>query len=152
MKYKTIILALIILIIACSAQSVFAEDATAGKHTMTVPDGYGVQDNTSSRIEMGDDNHTTYIKIGFDVSQTPDEVKTNVEGSGSKFVKQTNYNYAGYNITQFDFTDSNGHYQYIYYCQKGKDTIGINLMSTHTYSAVGDNGNPVTSILSSIKS
>lgn len=152
MKYKTIILALIILIIACGAQSVFAEDATVGNHTMTVPDNYVVVDNTSSSIAVGDNAHTTLIKIGFDVSQTADEIKSNVQGTGSKFIKETKYNYAGYEITQFDFQDSEGNSQYIYYCQKGKDTIGINLMSTHTYPAIGDNGNPATNILSSIKS
>ena len=152
MKYKTIILALVLLILACSAQSVFAEDATAGKYTMTVPDGYSVQENTSSTIAIGDDDHTTYMVIAFNVPQKVNEIRSSVEEDGATFINQTNYTYEGYNITQFDFQDADGYNQYIYYCQKGNDTIGINCLTKNTYPAVGDDANPATSILSSIKS
>lgn len=152
MKYKTIVLALILLIIACGAQSAFAEDATAGNFTMTVPDGFSVQQNTSSLIGIGDDDHTAYILIGFNVSQKVSEIRSTIEEEGATFLNQTNYTYAGYNITQFDFEDVDGYNQYVYYCQKGNDTIGINTLTKNEYPAIGDDANPATSILSSIKS
>ena len=152
MKYKGIILALAILILACGIQSTFAEDATAGNHTFTMPDNYVIVEQTDDQISIGDNDHTTSLVIAFNVKQTPDQVKKSLEDSGEKFIDSKTVKVNGYDVTQMSFEDDNGYYHYIYLCKKGDESIGINLLSKNKCADIGDNSNPATGILSSLKS
>ena len=152
MKYKGILLALAILILACGIQSTFAEDATAGNHTFTMPDNYVIVEQTDDQISIGDNDHTTYISINFKIKLTPDAVKQSLEKSGEKYLDNKTMTVNGYNVTQMNFEDSDGYYHYIYLCKKGGESIGINLLSKNNCTDIGDNANPATGILSSLKS
>ena len=151
MKYKGILLAFAILILACGMQSAFAEDATAGNHTFTVPDNYVIAEQSGNIISIGDNDHTTYITIGFNIKETPDSIKKTLESSGEKYIDNKTVTVSGYNVTQMNFEDSDGNYHYMYICKKGNETIGINMLCKNKCADLGDNSNPVTGILSSLK-
>lgn len=151
MKYKGILLALVLLILACSMQSAFAEDVTVDNHTFTMPDNYVVMEQSNDKISIGDHDNTNSIVIAFNIKQTPDQVKKSLEDSGEKFIDSKTVKVNGYDVTQMSFEDDNGYYHYIYICKKGDETIGINLLSEKKCTDIGDNANPATGILSSLK-
>lgn len=150
MKYKGILLALAILILACGVQSAFAEGATVGDCSFTMPDDYVIVEQGTSAISIGSNDHTTFITVGTNIPQTPDAVRDTFEGNGEKYVDNKTYEYEGYNITQLNFIDTDGYYHYIYVCKNDGNSIGINMLCKNEQPQLGDDSNPATGILSSI--
>lgn len=151
MNYKIILFGLILLILACGVQSVFAGEETVNGYKLTVPDDYTVTEQGTSSISLGEKNHNAHIIIQFNVKQTPADVRAHLSKQGSKYIDNKTYDFGDYKITQLNFQDSDGNFQYMYLCKKGDETIGINMQSKNEQPQIGDNGNPLTGILSSIK-
>ena len=141
MKNKSIILAIAVLIMACSITAIAAESASVGDYTFEIPDDYKSTDITDTQATLEKDNTHAIVVIFADSVSSSEDAKSNLESKGYTYIGQNSYDANGYSVTvySYDFEMKDGKYCVITYTIPSSEQPGEN------------DDNPVTDIIKSLK-
>lgn len=151
MKSKSIILALAVLILACSMTAIAAENVDVAGHTFEVPDGYKIDNTTDEQVIFtNDDGYAIVVLFSDEIANSDDAIKT-LEAKGYKFIAEETYDSSDYKVSQQNYEkDGLTVYSYNFELDDGKYCVcTLTIPSDHT-APEGDD-NPVTGIIKTIK-
>ena len=121
MKSKSIILAIAVLIMACSITAIAAESASVGDYTFEIPDDYKSTDITDTQATLEKDNTHAIVVIFADSVSSSEDAKSNLESKGYTYIGQNSYDANGYSINQQNFEkDGLTVYSYDFEMKDGK--------------------------------
>lgn len=151
MKSKSIILALSVLILACSMTAIAAENVDVSGHTFEVPEGYAIDNSTDEQVIFtNDDGYAIVVLFSDEIANSDDAIK-NLESKGYTFIAEETYNSSDYEVSQQNYKkDGLTVYSYNFELDDGKYCVcTLTIPSDHT-APEGDD-NPITGIIKTIK-
>lgn len=151
MKSKSIILAIAVLIMACSITAIAAESASVGDYTFEIPDDYKSTDITDTQATLEKDNTHAIVVIFADSVSSSEDAKSNLESKGYTYIGQNSYDANGYSINQQNFEkDGLTVYSYDFEMKDGKYSV-ITYTIPSSEQPGENEDNPVTDIIKSLK-
>ena len=151
MKSKSIILALSVLILACSMTAIAAENVDVSGHTFEVPEGYAIDNSTDEQVIFtNDDGYAIVVLFSDEIANSDDAIKT-LEAKGYKFIAEETYDSSDYKVSQQNYEkDGLTVYSYNFELDDGKYCVcTLTIPSDHT-APEGDD-NPITGIIKTMK-
>lgn len=151
MKSKSIIFALLVLILACSITAISAENAELSEHTFEIPDGYSILNSTDESIQLTNDKDDAIFVLFSDKIANKDDAQKDLESEGYKFLGEDAYDAVDFNVTQQNF-EKDGYtvYSYVFEVSDGEYCV-ITLTLSSDETAPEGNDNPVTGILETLE-
>lgn len=151
MKNKSIILALAVLIVACSITAIAAESASVGDYSFDIPKDYNAINITDTQANLEKDNTHAIVVIFADSVANDDDAKASLESQGYEFLGQRSYDANGYSVDQQNFEKSGlTVYSYNFEMKDGKYCI-ITYTIPSSEQPGENEDNPVTDIIKSLK-
>ena len=151
MKSKSIILALAVLIMACSITAIAAESASVGDYTFEIPDDYKSTDITDTQATLEKDDTHAIVVIFADSVSSSEDAKSNLESKGYPYIGQNRYDANGYSVNQQNFEkDGLTVYSYDFEMKDGKYCV-ITYTIPSSEQPGENEDNPVTDIIKSLK-
>jgi len=151
MKFKYLVLSLLLLILSCSA-AIAAESLTFDDYSFNLPDGFSFVNQSEHVMTLTDNGGQSIVLANPDDDKSPDEFKKEMESKGCELGEEYNYTVRDYKIEQYNFKNGNNQ-GFLYVCHTGleaDDIIYITyLMPKDDYDAAGET-NPVNAILDSL--
>lgn len=128
MRFKYILLSLMLIILVTSVTAIAAADdyESLGDYTFDIPDGYQVVDKTDEMVTMqADDNHSVIV-YALDKSDDVDVFKSLLEDLGCEFGDEDSFQSGSFDVRQssYKYLDTQG---YVYACNDGGSPILIAL-------------------------
>ena len=153
MRFKYLLLGLMLLILAGSMTAVAAADdyESLGDYTFDIPDGYQLVDKTDNMVSMeADENHSVVVYMMDDVSDL-DIFMSLLDNQGCKFFDEESFQSGSFDVNQSTYTymDIQG---YMYICSDGSDNpflIALSIPESEDLPAADDN--PAYQVVSSLE-
>ncbi len=117
MKFKHLLLGLMILMVASSIAAISADEAIIEDFKFTVPDNFTIVNSTEHFISLAmDDDHSIDLSVPDD-AMTADQFKANLEREGYKFDNESMANFTSdiFNIDAINLTQGKSH-GVLYFC------------------------------------
>lgn len=151
MKSKSIIFALLVLILACSITAISAENAELSGHNFEIPEGYAILNSTDTEIILTNDNDDSIFILFSEQIANNEDAQKELESQGYKFLGEDTYDAEDFNVTQQNF-EKDGYtvYSYVFEVSNGEYCV-ITLTLSSDETAPEGNDNPVTGILESLE-
>jgi hypothetical protein len=151
MKSKSIIIALAVLILACSVTAIAAESASVGDYTFDYPDDFKVNSTSDTQAVFEKDNTHAIVVLFSDSVASSDDAKTNLESKGYEFLGENTYDAEGYSVTQQNF-EKDGLTVYSYNFQMKDGKYCVITYTIPSSEQPGENeDNPITEIIKTLK-
>lgn len=153
MRFKYIILTLMLLIMVTSVTAVAAADdyESLGDYTFDIPDGYHVEDKSDNMLKMSADDNHSIIVYKLDASEDVDFLKSLAAGQGCEFGEEENFTSGNFNVRQctYNYTDIQG---MLYLCDDGKgNPIFVGLLNPNSEEAPDPINNPARQVVDSLE-
>ncbi|RAP54556.1 MAG: hypothetical protein BZ137_01580 [Methanosphaera sp. rholeuAM130] len=148
MKKNQMITLLSLFILICGLSTIYAEDATVGSSTFTLPDGYTVNQTNESVTMLTGENSVIVIYEG-DVINLEDAKQARID-AGYEFIGEDTYDCDGISLNQQNFKKDNIN-ACIYTFNKDNKNYIIVFTIPEGQEIPSYEANPVTGIIDSLE-
>ena len=126
MKFKFLLLGLMVFIMLSGISSVSAENATVGDYSFTIPDEFSIVNQTEDMVYLEDSLSFYSISLTLaDESLDNEDIMKRLLSQGYELEKEGNYTKGIFNVTEYTYNFKDAYYGFLYLCENGDDRIVI---------------------------